>query len=315
MKVFLSIKGQTDFSEMTNLAQKASNVGFAGLSLSEDLESCGPDAFVTIAALSKSCPDLAFMTNVVNQYSRHPLALATAVFSSIDLLDQKFVFGLGPGSPSTSIALNFESKRPLERLQEVLEILRGLAHNPREFHFAGKYFKIQGVSPVREKVYSLRIFIPGIQDKAVGFAATFGDGIMISNFSSLGYVRHVRDVIAKSRPLQGFGIACNVTYIPMNEVSEGLKVARPFAERFLSFPGIGESLLEHSGFDHNIALEVRRGSFDRVTNEVVESMAVVGNHDKLLERLRSLEKLGVEYVTLETEPFLQEKLVSDEIGI
>ena len=168
---------------------------------------------------------------------------------------------------------------------------------------------------IRAKKYSPRIFIPGIQDRAIKFAATFGDGIALSNFSSLGYIEHAMKLVRATRGGSNFGVACNVTYIPTTDKFEGLSYVGPFAERFLSFPGIGESLLEHSGFDTKIASEVRKGSFERVTNELVESMAVIGNSDALIERLRAMEKLGVEYPVVGTNPNLMKELVKEKLDL
>ncbi len=313
LKPLLSLRGQTDFSRMIDLARRASKAGFWGIALSEDLENSGPDVFVTIAALSERCPEMGFMTDVVNQYSRHPVALAGAALSCIDLLGDRFILGVGPGSPSTSDALGLDSSRPLERLQEVVKILRNVSTG-NEWSLDGRYFKIHGINSIREKKYSLRVFIPGIQDKAIKFAANFGDGIALSNFSSLGYINHAMNLVKSTLGAKSFQVACNVTYVPTTDVSEGLSIARPFAERFLSFPGIGETLLEHSGFDPKIASEVRKGSFDRVTNEIVESMAVVGNKDKLIDRLKSMEKLGVEYPVVGTDPTFIESLVAGKLG-
>ncbi|MDA4129220.1 MAG: LLM class flavin-dependent oxidoreductase [Thaumarchaeota archaeon] len=308
----LALKGQTDFQKMKKLTADASKAGFWGIAFSEDLEDSGPDVFVTIAALSETCPGLGFMTDVVNQYSRHPVALGGAALSCMDLLGDRFILGLGPGSPATSKALGLESKRPLERLDEVVKIIRNISSG-KEWNFDGKYFRIHGMSSLREMEYSPRIFIPGIQDKAIRFAAKFGDGIALSNFSSLGYIDHAMKTVKSVRVLKGFGASCNITYFPTNDFADGILLARPFAERFLSFPGIGETLLEHSGFDPRIAEEVRKGSLDRVTNEIIESMVVIGDKAKLVDRLKSMEKLGVEYPVVGTDPSLIEKLVNEKL--
>jgi alkanesulfonate monooxygenase SsuD/methylene tetrahydromethanopterin reductase-like flavin-dependent oxidoreductase (luciferase family) len=299
---------------MAKLAMDASNGGFWGIALSEDLENFGPEVFATIAVLSERCPEMGFMTDVVNQYSRHPLALAGAALSCTDLIGQdRFILGLGPGSPSTSQALGIASIRPLERLAEVVKILRNVSSG-NELSFDGKYFNIHGVSSPPENKDFPPIFIPGIQDKAIKFAARYGDGIAISNFSSLGYIDHVVKTVRSTDGVrEDFGFACNVTYVPTHDAKEGLSIARPFAERFLSFPGIGKALLEHSGFDPEIASEVRNGSFDRVTNEIVGSMAVIGDKDDLIDRLRSMEKLGVEYPVVGTDPNYVESLVKENL--
>jgi alkanesulfonate monooxygenase SsuD/methylene tetrahydromethanopterin reductase-like flavin-dependent oxidoreductase (luciferase family) len=314
MKPLLGLRGETDLNRMAELAKDARKAGFWGIALSEDLENAGPDVFVTIAALATKFPEMGFMTDVVNQYSRHPVALAGAALSSMDLMGDRFILGLGPGSPATSQVLGLHANRPLERLQEVVKILRSVSSG-EDWNFDGKYFQIHGMKSLRAKKYSTRIFIPGIQDRAIRFAATFGDGIALSNFSSLGYIEYAMKLVRTTRKGDDFGAACNVTYIPTGDKTKGLTYVRPFAERFLSFPGIGESLLEHSGFDVEIASEVRRGSFSRVTNGLVESMAVIGNRETLLERLKAMEKLGVEYPVVSTDPSLIKELVKEKLEL
>jgi hypothetical protein len=126
-------------------------------------------------------------------------------------------------------------------------------------------------------------------------------------------VKHVLDVVSRTRPLDGFTVVCNLTYITSKNLEDGIRAARPFAERFLSFPGIGETLLEHSGFDPEISTQVRKGSFERVTPEIIQEMAVIGNRDKLSERLRVLESLGVDFVVMGTDSLLREEIVSEKI--
>jgi len=314
MKPLLSLRGETDLQKMQELVRAASNAGFWGIALSEDLENAGPDIFVTIAVLATKFPEMGFMTDVANQFSRHPVALGTATLSSLDLMCDQFILGLGPGSPATSQVLGLESPQPLERLREVVEILRHISSG-KDWSFDGKYFQIHGMKSLRGKKYSPRIFIPGIQDRAIKFAAKYGDGIALSNFSSLGYIEHAMNLVKTTRDGASFAASCNLTYIPVSDKTKGLSYVRPFAERFLSFPGIGETLLEHSGFDPAIASEVRKGSFGRVTNELVESMAVIGGRDALLERLKAMEKLGVEYPVVGTDPSLVGDLVKNKLDL
>jgi alkanesulfonate monooxygenase SsuD/methylene tetrahydromethanopterin reductase-like flavin-dependent oxidoreductase (luciferase family) len=316
LKPLLSFGGQYDFQGMIRLASRAMESGFWGVAFSEDLESCGPDPFLSIATLSQKCPGLAFMTNVINQFSRHPVSLASSALSCSDLLGDRFILGLGPGSPSTSLALGLSSNgRPLEMLKEVVEIVRKITRaGINSISYSGKFFKIKSIESVRQREYALKIFMPAIQDKALGFVAKYADGIAYSNFSSLSYIKHARKIMAAVRPLDGFEASCNLTFIPTSNLDEGIKkFARPYAERYLSFPGIGEALLGRSGYDPSICSDIRKGNFDRLTNEMIESMAVIGSRDKLMDRLASMEKLGVEYPIIATDPAYLNDLFSEPI--
>jgi 5,10-methylenetetrahydromethanopterin reductase len=314
MRPILGLRGQTDISKMIELGNKARASGYWGVSLSEDLENCNTDVFLTIGVLSQKCEGLGLMTSVVNQYSRHPVSLAVAALMASQVSNGKFILGLGSGSPATSLALSIDDRRTLARLEEVVRILRILSSTPEDASFDGEFFKIKNIRSVRAKKHSFPIYIPGIRDRTIRFAVGNGEGIVLSNFSSIEYVKHAMKVISSTpNKKEDFQVACNLTYIPTSDLQEGLKIARPFAQRYLSFPVIGETLLEKSGFDPKIALEVRNGNFDRVSTDIVEAMVVVGDSDKLFDRLAALEKLGVSVPIIGTDPALLDSILSVEL--
>ncbi len=302
---------------MVDLANSARTAGFYGVSLPEDLENCSADVFLTFGALSQRCKDLTFLTSAVNQYSRHPVALGVAALQCYEMCGGRFILGLGSGSPSTMNALSLDGRAPLARLREVVKIVRSLSTD-NEVNFEGDFFKVKSVKSLRgNKRIALPIYIPGIRDRAIRLAATIGDGIILSNFSSIEYVKHATKIIASTPRASGtssFGIACNMTYIPADDQREGLKLARPFAERYLSFPGIGETLLEKSGFDPKISGEIRKGNYERVSPEIVEAMVVFGKPDRLFDSLHSLEKLGVSLAIIGTDPAYLDKVLSIDFG-
>ena len=299
---------------MIQLGNRALKAGYWGVSFAEELENCNTDVFLAIGAMSQECDGLGFMTNVVNQFSRHPVALAVAALASCEAASGRFILGVGSGSPSTLSALEISDKMGLARLAEVVHIVRSLSDQD-ESNYSGKFFKFNKVHSLRAGKYHFPIFIPAIRDRAIEFAARHGDGIALSNFSSVEYLKHARSVIRSVSNKEDFQMACSITYIPTTDVKEGLKVATPFAQRYLSFPIIGETLLEKSGLDPQIASEIRKGRLERVTSDIVETMVVVGKPDKLFERIHAFEKLGVSVPIIGTDPSYLDQLLSVKLDL
>jgi 5,10-methylenetetrahydromethanopterin reductase len=296
-----------DSQNAIKTAQKAQQNGFYGVSIPEDAGS-SDDALITVAAISQRCENLHFITNLVNHHTRHPVILGMAASTLARLTSGKFALGLGTGAPETLKAMNVQDLHPLAKMKESIAIIRKLIAG-EEVIFHGEYFSVSSAKLMRGKRYDVPIYVAAIQETAVRFVSRIADGILLSNCATPRYIGYFSRIINANTAGRKFEVAVLVSYIPTKDKSEGLKLARIITQRYFMFPGIGESLLQKSGYDPTIAAEVRKGNTQRVNEEILESMVVIGSEDKMMDRLQVLEKAGVTLPIITAQPMYLEEVL------
>jgi 5,10-methylenetetrahydromethanopterin reductase len=298
--MMLQISTSLDAQAVIRIAERAQQNGYYGVTIPEQV-GFSEDALITVGALSQRCDKLHFMTHVLNHHARHPLVLAMGASTLAHLTSGKFILGLGTGAYSTLQAMNLEDPHPFPKLGESIGIIRKLLAG-EEVTFNGKYYSVSSAKLTHGKRSATPIYAAAIQEKAVKFVSKIADGVLLSNCSTPGYAEYFSKLIKANTGGRKFQVACTVSYLPTSDRSEGLKSARMIAERYLMMPGIGEVLLVRSGIDPKISAELRKGDHSRLTNDIVESMVVVGDRDRLMERLDSLKKAGVTIPIIATLP-------------
>jgi len=299
--MMLQISTQLDSQAVIRIAESAQRNGYYGVTIPEQIGS-SEDALVTIGALSQRCDGLHFMTHVLNHHARHPLALAMSASTLSHLTSGRFILGLGTGAYSTLQTMNLEDPHPIAKIGESIGIIRRHLAG-EEVTFNGEYYSVSSARLTHgKKRDAVPIYVAAIQEKAVRFVSKTADGILLSNCSTPEYVQHVSRIIKTNTEGREFQVACTISYLPVSDSSEGLKSARAIVERYLVMPGIGEALLSGSWVDPKILADMRKGDHGGLTDEMVESMVVIGDQDRLMERLERLKKAGVTTPIITTLP-------------
>jgi alkanesulfonate monooxygenase SsuD/methylene tetrahydromethanopterin reductase-like flavin-dependent oxidoreductase (luciferase family) len=307
--MMLQISTLLDSQTVIRIAERAQRNGYYGVTIPEQIGS-SEDALVVIGALSQRCDGMYFMTHVLNHHARHPLALAMSASTLSHLTSGRFILGLGTGAYSTLQTMNLEDPHPIPKIGESIEIIRRHLAG-EEVTFNGEYYSVSSAKLTHGKKRGVvPIYVAAIQEKAVRFVSKVADGILLSNCSTPEYVQHVSRIIRANTEGREFQVACTVSYLPVGDRSEGLKSARAIAERYLMMPGIGEVLLSGSGVDPGILTEMRKGDRGRLTDEMVESMVVIGDQERLVERLDRLRKAGVTMPIITTLPDFIEQVAT-----
>jgi probable F420-dependent oxidoreductase len=143
--------------EWRSLCQRAEDLGYAGISISDHFSAqLAPIPALAAAAAVTTRVRLGF--NVLANDFRHPAVLAKEL-ATIDLLsDGRLVAGIGAGwmtndYAATGIALDRPGVR-IERLEEAVTILRGLwAEGP--FTFAGTHYRINDLDGLPKPIQNL----------------------------------------------------------------------------------------------------------------------------------------------------------------
>lgn len=142
-------------------------------------EAWGPDAFTQVAAMSHYTSELILGTGIVNLFSRTPATLAQTAASLYELIEGRFILGLGLSGPIVIQdwhGLNYYQPSPIQRTREYLEILRLIFSGDR-VNYKGKVFSLKGFRlNAFETPLNIPLFIAAIGSKNVQITGEFADG-------------------------------------------------------------------------------------------------------------------------------------------
>ncbi len=180
---FLSCEEYTP-AELVEQAKAAQDAGFEALWISDhfhpwnDEQGNSPFVWSVIGALSQVC-DLPVTTAVTCPTIRtHPAIIAQAAATCAEMLDGRFIFGVGTGEALNEHILGDvwpSAGERLEMLEEAVGLIREL-WTGKVVTTAGKHYKVD-----HARIYNLprtppEIYISGFGPKAIDLAARIGDG-------------------------------------------------------------------------------------------------------------------------------------------
>jgi probable F420-dependent oxidoreductase len=137
-----------------------------------------PNAFVALAAAAAATTSIRLLSSVA-LLPLYPAALAAKLVTSLDRVSGgRFDLGVGAGGeyPSEFAACGVEHEDRFRRLDEALDIIRGLAAGD-EFSYAGEFATLDGVrlQPPAVQLPHPPIWVGGRRAGARRRAARFGD--------------------------------------------------------------------------------------------------------------------------------------------
>ena len=135
-------------------------------------ELAGPEALSLMGAAATATSDIRLETGVVPISSRSPALLAMAACTLASLSGDRFVLGVGAGSPIVSSYHSDVFERPLGRVAETLAAVKAALAGERLADHGG--FKLRGIEgrPVR-------VFLSAMNERMLQLAACEADGVVI----------------------------------------------------------------------------------------------------------------------------------------
>ena len=135
-------------------------------------ELAGPEAFSLMGAAAAATGGIRLETGVVPICSRSPALLAMAACTLATLSEDRFVLGIGAGSPIVSSFHGEVFERPLGRVAETLAAVKAALAGQRLTNQGG--FRLRGIShrPVR-------VFLSAMNERMLELAAREADGAVI----------------------------------------------------------------------------------------------------------------------------------------
>ncbi len=310
----LGISNCRPASQVVDEVRRAESLGAEIAFIAEDVN-CR-DAFQLAGLAASATATIRLATGVVNPYTRNPTSIAMAIATLDEVCGGRATLGIGSSSPSLIEGqMGIPHGKPVQVLREAVTIIRALlagervTANGERFNFRDAKLEVRPIQP------RIPIYLAAMGPLALRLAGQIADGVLLNVGASTEYVRWAIDEIrigaeAAGRDPGTVTIAAWLTVYVTDEYESGLHKARAWLAGMLSIPRQGELLLAHAGGDSAILAEIRRlyraypHSGDReaaaavVPPELAERMALIGNVERVRERLEEYRQAGVQVPVL-----------------
>lgn len=178
LPVSVLLNAEYPTAKLVELARVSEACGYRGLWYT-DLR-FAPDCFVGLAAIAAGTNRIFLGPGVVDPYTRHPSAVASAVATLDEMTGGRAVLGLGVGGQGLP-QLGLERRLPVAALREAVAMIRGLLSGV-EYSAQGKVISL---GPARLSMKPVQARIPiyfathGAQ--VTRLAGEVADGVLIAN--------------------------------------------------------------------------------------------------------------------------------------
>lgn len=286
---------------MIALAQQAEAVGCESVWVTETRFT--RDAVTTAAAIAASTSRITVGTAVINPFTRGAALIGVTVATLDELAAGRFIFGIGPGSPTVLERQGYGFDNPLDRLREYVEAIRRLLAGEL-VTFSGRTLRLRDVrldfTPTRARV---PVFLGVTGPKALALAGEIADGVVLNGFVSLDYTRQAVEVVrasagAHGRTPESLDVAASIAVSVDEDGARARDAIRPMIATYLAqFPSVAKvsnvapreladirDLFESSG---------AIGAASLVTDEMVADLACAGTPDECQAAIERRRGVGV----------------------
>lgn len=285
---------------LVRLAGQAEEAGFDSVWATELYRS----SFQQLAAVAAGTRNIKLGTAVALAFVRSPLITSLTALDLDEVSRGRLILGLGSGAKRTNeLWHGLTHGKPVTRMKECIEVIRLItssSHLGDPVTFEGEYYNIntkgyhRAFKPVSE---SIPIYLAGVGAGMTQAAGEVADGYIGHVVCSLKYLR---DVVSNSLK-KGFGnskkdqkdfkTATIITCAVSQDKKRAVQAARATIA-FYSTVRTYEPPFKLHGFERQ-AMKIREAFFNRdinsmignVTDDMVETFAIVGNPDECRRRL------------------------------
>jgi 5,10-methylenetetrahydromethanopterin reductase len=282
--------------EIVDLAQLAESVGFRNIWIPD--RATFRDTFVVLTAIAKDTQSVHIGPGITNPYTRIPPTIASAMLSLDEISKGRAVLGIGAGDQNTLRQLGLKITKPLSGVQSAIVYLREhltSIHSNRRHDFQIPHFS------------NIPIYVGAQGPNMLKLAGTLGDGVIINHGHpkeiqwSLPFIREGLKNRSQTLPYE------IVSYLPIalgKPNQSTLEATLPAVAYMVS--GSPNVVLKRHALDidraRKIGAEISRGrlsqAFKLVSQKMIDAYVVVGQAEKVIERIVQLRKLGITSVVL-----------------
>ncbi len=292
--------------QLRPMAAAAERAGFGEIWLSEDYFFSGG---VSGAAIALGATDhIPVGLGVVSAVTRHPALLAMEIAT----LDRAFVGRLMPavglGVPAWLSQMGLEPPSALRAVRDSVTMLEELLAG--EEATSTKTFHAEGIRLVHPPAGRVPIQTGVAGPKMLQLSGEIADGTLLSVLAGTEYVRWARQQIDTGRARSASPTASHrVTAFALCAVDEDSATAKTNARKAVAFylaAGGPNAITGAYGINEELRALIADGGYDRVRQEMpdawVEDLAVAGDPDECVGKIRRLLDAGADHVALFPTP-------------
>ncbi len=265
-------------------------------------ETNGPDSFALAGAIATATERVEIGTAIVPVFNRTPVVLAMSAATLAELSNDRFILGVGSSSHAIIEQWNGgDFERPLAHVRDSVAILRqALAGEKTDY--TGTALRSQGFR-LGTRAKAPRVYVAALREKMRELAGEFGDGLILNLFPT----RAMPDILAAyrrgaervGRDVSDHEVVCRL----MVGIHDDLDAARNMVR--IGFAGyfaqpVYNAYLRWYGFEEEAEALLRAfergdraGSAAALTDELIDSIAVLGSEEHCRERIAEYVAAGV----------------------
>ncbi|TFG14324.1 5,10-methylenetetrahydromethanopterin reductase [Candidatus Thorarchaeota archaeon] len=303
----------------TKLAEKA---GFDNVWITDHYNN--RNVWATLAALALKTDKIMMGPGVTNPYHINPALIASAAVTINELSNGRALIGIGAGDKVTLNALGIKWEKPVSAVVEAIEYIRTLTDGS-SYKKDGRVFSVKKAKlacvkkepildkdgkPVLEDGKKVKrgpkipIYAGAQGPMMLRNTAEVADGILINASHKKDFeiaIRKIEEGAKKAgRTLNDIDISAYTAFSIGETRKDALKGDTKIVVAFI-VAGSPDLVLKRHSLDMDECNRVRellqQGNFkdlpDAVTDEMIDAFAVVGDAHQCIERIQSLEEVGV----------------------
>ena len=313
-RIGMCLNNQQPLSLMRTVAQAAEAEGYEMFWVPEGI---GAEAPTLIASLAGSTSTMKFGTGILPVYNRTPTLLMQLVLSMNQIMEGRFILGLGAGhAPDLWNHHGVKMERPFSRIRDCVHVVQETQRNNGRLSYEGRVVTVpnlhftmpgQSTSPSQSPNTPMPkrpvpVYLAALGPKMAALAGEIADGVLY-NMAPPEYleesIRGVRDAARKAgRDPSKVDIQCLVNF---GLGSSGEQFCRLRVARFLRLP-FYQKLLSGCGYaaDVDRVVSAMGPDFDLdkgaavVGDRILESLAIVGDPETWGDQLARRTRAGVD---------------------
>ncbi|USZ73610.1 LLM class flavin-dependent oxidoreductase [Natronosalvus halobius] len=292
-----------DVSEIVEFAKHAEDYDYHSVWVAE-LQ--GPNGFIILGQIASETDEIGLGTGIVNVYSRTPALLAMSVATLDQLSDGRTLLGLAASSKVTIEQWHgIEYARPLRRVRETIEIVNEAMANQR-VDYDGDIFTLENYPRSYE---TIRDHVP-IYNAALGptnrkLTGEFADGwlpVHVPRGKFEEFVGEIRESAENAgRDPQDVTIAPYVVACVDEDGERARDHVRGLLSFYLGAMDYYAKVFREFGFAEDVeavreawSAGDREEAAHRVSDELLDEIAIGGTPEEGREKLREYRELGAD---------------------
>lgn len=288
---------------LTELGQMLHEVHDWGYTAAWAGEAAGPYFASMLGAAAASGPPMELGIAVAPVQTRSPWLIAATASTLSHLSEGRFSLGLGPSSElivERWSGIPFD--RPLTRVRETVEVVRGFLSGEKVTH-EGDFFSTASYRIFTPPPDPVPIVVGALNPKSLRQAGEIGDGVALNQLAASDVPKVLAEVRTGAervgRSLADLSVVARIFCLVTDDVPaarEGIRrTFTPYAattgyNRFFRYLGFEEEMEE---LWQAFAVRDRERAVAAFTDELVDTIAVLGDEDAVAEGVRAYLDNGV----------------------